>query len=544
MVSLSMFRYIGYGIYNDFKKRLPYYKSDFTDAYNYRVIPSTTYIFFTNLLPAIAFAQDMFDKTNDSYGVNEVLLSSAIGGVAFGLFAGQPLTITGVTGPVSIFSYTVYKLIENRDTPFFPFMCWVYLWSMVFHFIIAICNLVSWLKIISSFSCEAFGFFINFVYITKGIEILARQFDVSQASGFGSVVIALIMLIFGVSTYAFGKNCHFLLPWIRKMFLDYGVPACVVFFTGIIHFGGAFSTTIFARLPTGNSFQPTDPTHRPYGWFIHFWEIDVSDVFLAIPFAILLTFLFYFDHNVSSLMCQTREYPLKKPASFHWDFALLGLTTGIAGLFGLPPPNGLVPQAPLHTQSLAVHDRYGKVTSVVEQRVTNTVQGLMTFVMMSKPFLIVLGLVPQAVLSGLFFIMGLTGLHESPVSDKIRYVFTEDEYTSKDFEALSLMVEKLDSIKWFYVYTFLEAFIGLAEYAITVTPGAIGFPVILLISLVAAKWIWPLFIPRSQLCILDESIVEPEIMASLNLEQIVNKELVCQEHEVELGDKKRDTSSD
>ena len=69
----------------------------------------------------------MFDKTDHAYGVNEVLMLSALAGVVFGLFSGQPLCIVGVTGPISIFSYTVYELIHPRGTPYFPFMCWVYL---------------------------------------------------------------------------------------------------------------------------------------------------------------------------------------------------------------------------------------------------------------------------------------------------------------------------------------------------------------------------------------------------------------------------------
>jgi hypothetical protein len=48
-----------------------------------------------------------------------------------------------------------------------------------------------------------------------------------------------------------------------------------------------------SKLPTSEAFSPT--TDR--GWFVHFWDIRVSDVFIAIPFAILLTILFYFDHN-------------------------------------------------------------------------------------------------------------------------------------------------------------------------------------------------------------------------------------------------------
>ena len=74
-------RYIGYGIFNDVRSRIPHYKSDIQDAWNYRIIPSTLFIFFANLLPAISFAQDMYDKTDQLYGVNETLMSSAIAGV-------------------------------------------------------------------------------------------------------------------------------------------------------------------------------------------------------------------------------------------------------------------------------------------------------------------------------------------------------------------------------------------------------------------------------------------------------------------------------
>lgn len=57
---------------------------------------------------------------------------------------------------------------------------------------------------------------------------------------------------------------------------------------------------------------------------------------------------------MQSLIAQGSEFPLKKPAGFHWDFFLLGITTFVAGLLGLPAPNGLIPQAPMHTASLVV----------------------------------------------------------------------------------------------------------------------------------------------------------------------------------------------
>jgi hypothetical protein len=42
-----------------------------------------------------------------------------------------------------------------------------------------------------------------------------------------------------------------------------------------------------------------------------------------------------------SLIAQGSEFPLKKPAGFHWDFFLLGITTLLAGIFGVPAPNGM-----------------------------------------------------------------------------------------------------------------------------------------------------------------------------------------------------------
>lgn len=67
----------------------------------------------------------MFEKTHQSYGVNEVLLASVLGAVVFSLFAAQPLVIVGVTGPITVFNYTVYDIISPHGTPYLAFMCWI-----------------------------------------------------------------------------------------------------------------------------------------------------------------------------------------------------------------------------------------------------------------------------------------------------------------------------------------------------------------------------------------------------------------------------------
>ncbi|KAJ6674044.1 BORON TRANSPORTER 6-RELATED [Salix viminalis] len=53
-------------------------------------------------------------------------------------------------------------------------------------------------------------------------------------------------------------------------------------------------------------------------------------------------------------MAQQKEFNLKNPSSYHYDVLLLGFMTLICGLLGLPPSNGVLPQSPMHTKSLAV----------------------------------------------------------------------------------------------------------------------------------------------------------------------------------------------
>ncbi len=49
-------------------------------------------------------------------GVSEMILGSALCGIVFALFSGQPITIIGVTGPILVFEETLFMVcgIEDR----------------------------------------------------------------------------------------------------------------------------------------------------------------------------------------------------------------------------------------------------------------------------------------------------------------------------------------------------------------------------------------------------------------------------------------------
>lgn len=58
--------------------------SDWT-LFNQQVFASAVYVFFTNLLPGITFASDLYVLTNKSWGTIEVVLSIGLCGVIFAL---------------------------------------------------------------------------------------------------------------------------------------------------------------------------------------------------------------------------------------------------------------------------------------------------------------------------------------------------------------------------------------------------------------------------------------------------------------------------
>ncbi|EMD39677.1 hypothetical protein CERSUDRAFT_103670 [Gelatoporia subvermispora B] len=353
------------GIIHDIRSRAPYYASDWTDAWNYRVIPAIVLIFFANVLPGIAFSLDLIETTQQ-YGVSEVLLSSFIAAFIFSIFGAQPLCIAGVTGPITVLNKTIFDIIEKQDNPpdYLQFVGWVYLWGAILHWITAALNWCNFLRYVTLFSCDTFGFYVSWVYLQYGVQVITRQFPSSASSApptpstesgigtldgaFVGIILALLMLVTSFLFRSLSQSSYFH-RHVRRFFADYGMPISLVAASAMAYWGrfnGANPTT----LPVGKAFQPAGARD----WLVRFWQLDGKWVGIAFPFGFALWVLFFFDHNVSSLMAQGSEFPLRKPPGFHYDFFLLGITTFIAGLLGVPAPNGLIPQAPIHTTSLVI----------------------------------------------------------------------------------------------------------------------------------------------------------------------------------------------
>lgn len=176
------------------------------------------------------------------------------------------------------------------------------------HWILAITNACNSLTYVTRFSCDIFGFYVAFIYLQKGIQVLSGQWGLAgDTSAYLAIMVALLVLMTGFACGVVGGSNLFQ-RHIRKFIEDYGAPLTIIFFTGFVHIGRMRDVNL-QTLPTSKAFFPT----QDRSWFIRFWEIDVADIFIAIPFAVLLTILFYFDHNGTYSLHPTSP-PLNKQA--------------------------------------------------------------------------------------------------------------------------------------------------------------------------------------------------------------------------------------
>ena len=383
----------------------------------------------------------------------------------------------------------------------------------------------------------------------KGVEELIAQFDegIGGEAGRrqGGYLSCLIALMYWFTVYMLekvGSTTH-TRSWFRKAVSDFAYPIATIWWTGFSHLPGRLADTPLLRVPHTRAFYPTIDR----GWLVDFWNLPVKWVFVALPIGILLTLLFYYDHNVSSLTAQAKHFPLTKPAGFHWDFFLLGCTCIVSGIIGLPLPNGLVPQAPVHTDSCTVYEDVLRTTkeksndevnedawethnrkiveavSVKEQRVSHWLMALALIGTMTGPLLDMLHTMPRALFSGVFFVVGSGSVFFGGISQNIYFLFQERRFVDPSDQRLKL---KKSRIALYLMFQWLG--VG-SSVAISQTIAAIGFPVIIT-SLIPLRWlILPRIFTEEELLILDAPTADADVVLASMGGQPTRPEVVLAE---------------
>lgn len=163
---------------------------------------------------------------------------------------------------------------------------------------------------------------------------------------------------------------------------------------------------------------------------------------------------------------------------------------------------------------------------VVEQRVSNLAQGLLTLGTMAGPLLVVIHLIPEGVLAGLFFVMGVQALEGNGITVKILFLCKDASLTPAS-DPLKRIARR--SAVWKFVAIQLLGF-G-ATFAITQTIAAIGFPLIILLLIPFRTLVMPRWFSPDELAALDAPTASPFTMESVggNFGQVVGGEGVVGE---------------
>jgi boron transporter len=150
------------------------------------------------------------------------------------------------------------------------------------------------------------------------------------------------------------------------------------------------------------------------------------------------------------------------------------------------------------------------VDYIVEQRASNLAQGLLILGTMSGPLLVLLHLIPEAVLSGLFFVMGIQALEANGITKKLLFLANDRSHTPAS-EPLKRIQRR--AAVWVFLGVELLGF-G-ATFAITQTIAAVGFPVFILLLIPVRTFLLPRYFTEEELLILDAPTASPFTMESV-----------------------------
>nr|DAD27070.1 TPA_asm: hypothetical protein HUJ06_028538 [Nelumbo nucifera] len=364
------------GIIKDVKGRTPCYKQDWISGLRsgVRILAPIAYIFFASALPVIAFGEQLSRETDGSLTTVETLASTAICGIIHSIFGGQPLLILGVAEPTVIMYTYLYNFTKGREDLgkelYLAWAGWVCIWTALMLFLLAIFNACTVITRFTRIAGELFGMLIAVLFIQEAIKGVVSEFKIPKAEDpkeekyqfqwlYANGLLGLIFsfgLLYTALKSRRARSWRYGTGWLRSFIADYGVPLMVLVWT-------ALSFSVPSKVPSGvprRLFSPLPwDSDSLYHWTVikDMWRVPVVYIFAAFIPAVMVAGLYFFDHSVASQMAQQKDFNLKNPSAYHYDIFLLGVMVLLCGLIGLPPSNGVLPQSPMHTKSLAVLKR-------------------------------------------------------------------------------------------------------------------------------------------------------------------------------------------
>jgi hypothetical protein len=416
------------GISDDIKRRAPHYLSDFKDGLHAKVAGTTLFLFFAALANAIAFGALSGLLTGNEIGIIEMLVVTAVGGILFALFAGQPLTILGGTGPIVIFTGMLYTVCAQLEISFLATYAWVGIWSGVILLICAVTDASALMNYFNRFTDEIFAALISVIFIVEAGKDMTKSFTSNGESG--GLTTGLLTVLLAIGTFIISRNLKRITasPYLRlgaRTFLsDFGPAIAIVLMTIIAL---QFPDVKLSTPSVPDALEPTSGR----SWLVDIFNIPTWAIFAAIIPALLASILLFLDQNITTRLVNSKEFKLKKGSGYHLDLAIVGIIVLVGSFFALPWIVAATVHSLNHVKSLAdtnvVATEKGENKEVITSLRENRVSGLLIHLLIGASvfFLALVSNIPMAVLFGLFLYMGFTSLGGNQFAERLMLWVTD-----------------------------------------------------------------------------------------------------------------------
>ena len=478
------------GFLDDIRRKAPYYVSDFRDGLHSNVAGTTLFLYFAALANAIAFGALTGLLTGNEIGIIEMLVVTAVGGILFALLSGQPLTILGGTGPITIFTGMLYVTCQQMNIPFVAVYAWVGIWSGIILLVCAFTDASALMKYFTRFTDEIFAALISVIFIVEAVKDIINAFG-PEGYGLSS---AFLSVILALGTYVLSRifknftNTPYLRSGFRNFLSDFGPAIAIIVMT-------AFALN-FPEVKLSTPKVPeTIGTTSGRPWLVDLFAVPTWVIFASIGPAILATILLFLDQNITTRLVNSPDYRLKKGGGYHLDLAVVGLIVLVGSFFALPWIVAATVHSLNHVKSLArtkVVSAGGARKEVITGVRENRVSGLLIHVLVASSifFLGYIGYIPMAVLFGLFLYMGLASLTGNQFFDRMMLLVTDPRYYPKTHYTKS--VPK----KWIHRFTFLQLLCFVVLWLLKASRFGLLFP-LMIAALVPINMLIALYIPKS-----------------------------------------------
>ncbi|KAJ8290859.1 hypothetical protein GJAV_G00018440 [Gymnothorax javanicus] len=388
------------GLIMDVRRKAPFYWSDIRDALSLQCLASILFLYCACMSPVITFGGLLGEITKGNISAIESLFGASLTGMAFSVFAGQPLTILGSTGPVLVFEKILFKFCKDFGLSYLPLRTSIGLWTAFLCIVLVATDASSLVCYITRFTEEAFAALICIIFIYEALEKLFQLGEVFPINMHNE----LDNLTFYTCRCAPPANVttDIAQRWNKSGFLPDSIPwsnlnvsmchhlkgqfvgpACghdgpyvpdVLFWSVILFFTTFFLSAFLKQFKTRRYF-PTrvrscisdfavfltimimvlvdhlvgipspkllvpdtfEPTSKHRGWFISpLGENPWWTLLAAAIPALLCTILIFMDQQITAVIVNRKEHRLKKGCGYHLDLLVVSLMLGVCSVMGLP----------------------------------------------------------------------------------------------------------------------------------------------------------------------------------------------------------------